>query len=133
MVMISSLSNPKVKHVRRLQSDRRFRSSQQQFVIEGTRWVQELLHDISLLQHIFYTETWLAQAGHDDLIIHSVVSKYVVSEEVMVAMSATEAPPGILATVDMNPLPLPEWPWDLLARMRRRVAIGLPALRAAHS
>jgi TrmH family RNA methyltransferase len=105
--MISSLSNPKVKHVRRLQSDRRFRSSQQQFVVEGTRWMGELLSKTLLLQNLFYTETWLSQTGHADLFAQMTASIYVVSDEVMTAMSSTETPPGVLATVAINPLPVP--------------------------
>jgi TrmH family RNA methyltransferase len=110
MKMISSLSNPRVKYVRRLQADRRFRSSQKKFVVEGTRWVQELLSNTPLLGDIYYTETWLAQAGQGNPIIQAAVSMQSVTEEVMAAMSATETPPGILATVAINPPPVPSRP-----------------------
>jgi TrmH family RNA methyltransferase len=112
--MISSLSNPKVKRVRRLQSDRRFRSSQQQFVVEGTRWMGELLGRMLLLRNLFYTETWLSQAGHADLLAQMTGRIHVVSDEVMTAMSSTETPPGVLATVAIDPLPVPSRPSLLL-------------------
>ena len=104
--MISSLSNPKVRFVRRLQSDRRFRFSQQQFVVEGTRWMRELLSKATLLHSAFYTDSWLSQAGHADLFSQVVGSNYVVTDEVMAAMSTTETPPGILATVAIDPRPI---------------------------
>lgn len=96
--------------MRRLQSDRRFRSSQQQFVVEGTRWMGELLSDAQLLQNVFYTDAWLSQSDHNGMFAQFSGSANQVSVEVMAAMSAVETPPGILATVTIDPLPIPQRP-----------------------
>ena len=66
--MISSISNPKVKKVRRLQVDKRYRAKQQQFVVEGTRWIGELTKTLATPQDVFYTEDWLVQEDHTELI-----------------------------------------------------------------
>lgn len=108
--MISSLSNPKVKNVRRLQVDKRFRSSQQQFVVEGTRWMAELASKSALLQNVFYTETWLVQADHTEFIAQNKGRNYLVTDDIMAVMSTTETPPGILATVTIEPLLIPPRP-----------------------
>jgi tRNA G18 (ribose-2'-O)-methylase SpoU len=66
--MISSLSNPNVKYVRRLQTDRRFRAREQVFVAEGTRWLVELAAKATGLRQVYYTEKWLAEADHADIL-----------------------------------------------------------------
>ncbi len=108
--MISSLSNQKVKYVRRIQSDRRFRHRQQIFVVEGTRWLKELLVHPRALQHIYYREDWAEATDHALMLAQFQVSRQSVSEEVMKAMSATETAPGILAVVAIDPLPIPTQP-----------------------
>ncbi len=67
----------------------------------------ELLSKPPLLQNAFYTETWLSQESHADLFSQMVGNKYAVTDQVMVAMSSTETPPGILATVAIDPTPVP--------------------------
>ena len=42
-MMISSPHNPKIKLIRRLLQERRIRQREQLFVVEGTRWLQELV------------------------------------------------------------------------------------------
>ncbi len=42
-VMITSRTNSQVKHVRKLQDNRRYRTDQGAFVVEGTRWLQEVM------------------------------------------------------------------------------------------
>lgn len=105
--MISSLSNQKVKYVRRIQSDRRFRHRQQVFVVEGTRWLKELLAYPQELQQVFYCDDWVKTADLAHMLAQFNIDRQCVSEEVMKAMSATEAAPGILAVVSINPLPIP--------------------------
>lgn len=107
--MISSLSNPKFKKVRRLQADKRFRSNQQQFVIEGTRWIAEMVND-PRLQDLFYTELWYQQADHAQLIAQLSGRTHQVSDEVMSAMSATKTAPGVLAVVAISPAVVPQNP-----------------------
>ena len=108
MAMISSLSNPKVIFVRHLQSEKRFRFKHQQFVVEGTRWMGELLGKSILLQNVFYTENWQAQGSHVDLLAQLTGDHHMVTDEVMASMTSTETPPGILATAAFVALPIPK-------------------------
>ncbi|MCA9918877.1 MAG: RNA methyltransferase [Anaerolineales bacterium] len=116
--MITSSSNAKVKGVRRLQTDRRFRNREAQYVVEGTRWLTELVAMARLPELLFYTERWLQTAVHANILqqLHSLgqFTALPVSDEVMQAMSDTSTPPGILAVLPMQPKPLPPNPSLLL-------------------
>lgn len=115
--MITSLSNAKVKYVRRLQTDRRFRSREQLFVVEGTRWLNELVTMAHPPEQLFYTERWLETAVHAQILQQLIAlgqSPLPVSEEVLQAMSDTETPAGVLAVLRMAARPLPATPTLLL-------------------
>ena len=112
--MIRSLANTKVKQVRRLQSDRRFRAREKAFVVEGTRWLAELVQWAESPQIIFYTEDWLDTPAHGDILQQLDAPAQSVSAKVMAAMSATTTAPGVLAVVPAYSRPLPENPSLLL-------------------
>ncbi len=105
--MISSSSNPKVKYVRRLQSERRFRNREQAFVIEGTRWFSEIDPHTLVPKMVFFTEQWTALPGHSNILQQFGESGQAVSDEVMQEMSDTSTPPGILAVLPMVERPFP--------------------------
>jgi TrmH family RNA methyltransferase len=105
--MISSLSNTNVKYVRRLQTDRRFRHREHVYVAEGTRWLGELVANSTVLRQVYYTEQWLAEADHAGILAQVRARKQAVRKDVMLAMSATETPPGVLAIVEIFPLAIP--------------------------
>lgn len=117
-MMITSLSNTKVKYVRRLQTDRRFRDRENQFVVEGTRWLTELVAMARPAAMLFYTERWLETAVHAQILqqlTHLGQSiPLLVSEEVMQAISDTTTSAGVLAVLPMKPRPLPATPSLLL-------------------
>lgn len=116
--MITSSSNAKVKFVRRLQTDRRFRSQEKQYVVEGTRWLTELVFMVRQPELLFYTERWLETAVHAQILQQlTALGQFTalpVTEELMQAMSDTNSPPGILAVLPMQPQPLPPHPALLL-------------------
>ena len=120
--MITSTSNPKIKYVRRLLNDRRFRQREGAFVIEGTRWLAEMGAYKERLQLVLVTEQWLAQQENQLLIETLSLTESsgldVVSEQVMAHASDTETPAGVLAVVTIIP---PEWPQsaDLLLVLDR--------------
>ena len=118
--MITSSRNPKVKYVRRLQTDRRFREREGAFVVEGTRWLDEVGHWIHPAELVFYTDTWREKAEHDQILQQVAGPTQPVSEEVMAAMSDTETPAGILAVLPVKPIPLPPAPTLLLILDRVR-------------
>jgi TrmH family RNA methyltransferase len=108
--MISSLVNPQVKHIRRLQKDKRYRYREQAFVIEGTRLFQEIAINPTRSKSIFYTEDWLADEAHEVILQEAGLSGELVTNEVMSAMSDTETASGILAITPIKPIPLPPRP-----------------------
>lgn len=112
--MITSLNNDKVKHVRRLQADRRYRAREGAFVVEGTRWLADAVQQQVTPLALFYTTEWRAQAGHAEILHQIDTAVQAVSDEVMAAMSDTETPSGVLAILPMRSLPLPTQPGLLL-------------------
>jgi TrmH family RNA methyltransferase len=108
MPMISSFANPQIKRVRRLQSNKRFRYQEKVFVVEGTRMIQDLAAGFARSQTVYFTEIWLADPANEALLENTDLKQELVTGEVMGSMSSTETPPGVLATVLMDPLPLPE-------------------------
>lgn len=104
--MITSLTNSKVKYVRRLQSESRFRQAEGMFVVEGTRWLQELVQRGLPAAFVLCTPTWQTQAGEVAL----PGPAWVVSEEVMAEVSDVTTPPGVLVVASTPQL---AWPTRL--------------------
>lgn len=100
--VISSTSNNKVKHVRRLQRDRRFRQAQQEFVVEGTRWLQEIARSSRKPRWTFFTAEWHSAPQEAQLLTSLEAPTFQVSEGVMAVMSDLETPPGILAVLPIE-------------------------------
>lgn len=106
--MITSSSNPKIKRLRRLQSDRRFRRREGAYVIEGTRWLVELIQAEIKPNLVLVTGAWL-QAEDNDALLEALPPSPIqqVSDQVMASVSDMESPAGILAEVPVTPIPLP--------------------------
>ena len=106
--MITSHQNPKIKQVRRLLLDRRYRQRQRAFVVEGTRWLSELVHSPAPAAArpalILASERWLEDGDHRRLLDEIGVRVTKVDEAVLARASDTETPSGVLAV-----LPMPEW------------------------
>lgn len=112
--MITSTSNSKVKHVRRLQSDRRYRERQQAYVVEGANWLEEAVDAFAAEASIYHTAQWAADAHNAALLARFGQAPQAVSDEVMAAMSDVETAPGALAVLPMRPKSLPASPTFLL-------------------
>jgi RNA methyltransferase, TrmH family len=114
--MITSVTNPKIKYVKRLQSDRGFREAERAFVAEGTRLVVELVQFQVAPELLLATEHWLASAEGRSLLADPNLSRVleVVNDNVMSAASQTQTPPGVLAVASMVWRPLPDQPTLLL-------------------
>ncbi|HFQ92985.1 MAG TPA: RNA methyltransferase, partial [Anaerolineae bacterium] len=116
--MISSVSNPKVKYVARLQNDRRFRRRERAFVAEGSRWALDVAAMQAAPLSVFVTEDWRNTAVHTDILsqLEALAQRpsRLVTPQVMAAMSDTAAPPGILLVLPIQPRPLPAKPSLLL-------------------
>lgn len=111
--MITSTSNSKVKHVRRLQQDRRYREREQAYVVEGMRWLEEASAVYSDEAELFFTEAWCEDAQCKALLNRFKRPARKVDETVLSAMSDVPSPQGVIAVLPIRPLPLPSLP-DLL-------------------
>ena len=56
--MITSLSNPKVKLLKRLLNEKRARRRERAFVAEGSRWIQEIVKTADSQAAVFATAAW---------------------------------------------------------------------------
>ena len=112
--MITSSQNPKVKLVRRLQADRRYRQREQAFIVEGTRWLAEVVASGRQPELVMATERWLDAEDNRQYLSGLTTEVTTVSGKVMSVASDTESPAGVLAVTPMIDLPLPEYPTLLL-------------------
>lgn len=100
--MIDSQQNQRVKHITRLQNDRRFRAKENLFVVEGRRWIQELLQWPEKVTAVFYTPDWSENMDNNQLLTHLKAPSFCVSPQIMKGMSATSTPSGVLASVKID-------------------------------
>lgn len=107
--MITSRSNPQVKYVRRLQVDRRYRTSERAFVVEGTRWLRETAAANISPRALFATAAWM-ESNEGRALRAALGPAIPVADDVMAAMSDTETAPGVLAVLPMASPPWPDAP-----------------------
>lgn len=112
--MITSFKNEKVKYARRLQAERRFRWRERAFVVEGTRWLLELIQRQHPLKFAFCTDDWFASAEHAPILQQLPCPVQIIGDDLMADLSDMETPPGILAVAEMVSLPWPADPTLLL-------------------
>lgn len=98
--MITSPSNPTLKLVRALQSERKVREKEQSFVIEGVRLVEEAVRSKAPVRLALHTDD-LDARGRAALQHLARLGAQVeaVSPRVMAAASDTQTPQGLLAVV----------------------------------
>jgi TrmH family RNA methyltransferase len=119
--MISSLHNPQIQAVRRLQTQAKARRQQGEFVVEGVRLVEEGLYSGWPAKVVFFTDE-LDDRGKivvDDFSKRGVMVEQI-TDMVMKAISQTQTPQGILAVLAQQSLPMPSSPTFLLILDRLR-------------
>ncbi|MGB3495764.1 MAG: RNA methyltransferase [Elainellaceae cyanobacterium] len=95
--MLTSLQNPLIKQVRKLQKAKE-RHSQRLFLLEGTHLLEESLKAGWALTAVCHTESWKQRYG--DLwqqLAETTARLEVVNEEVMRALTTTVNPDGVVA------------------------------------
>jgi TrmH family RNA methyltransferase len=142
--MITSVHNPRIQAVRKLQAQSRVRRKHGEFVIEGLRLAEEALNSNWQARLVLFTEQ-LDQRGQAVLAGFSArrVPTEQVSASVMAAISQTETPQGIVIVLAIKPLPLPASlhfvlildgmrdPGNLGAILRTAVAAGVQVVLLA--
>jgi TrmH family RNA methyltransferase len=113
--MITSLHNPQIQVVRRLQTQAKARREQREFVIEGVRLAAEALHSDWTAHTVFFTGQ-LDERGRAvvDAFSAQGVAVEQISDTVMKAISQTQTPQGILAVLAQRIMPVPSSPDFLL-------------------
>lgn len=112
--MITSRSNSQVKHVRRLVAERKYRYEQGAFVVEGTRWMREIVAAGLRPLALYCTPAWASTDANSALLEQTGVAITLVEDHVLATMSDTDTAPGVLAVVPMRPQPFPVSPSFLL-------------------
>jgi TrmH family RNA methyltransferase len=107
--MITSVNNPRIQAIRKLQTQTKARREEQAFVIEGVRLAEEALVGGWESPLVLFTDQ-LDKRGRvvlDGFNARGVLVEQV-TEAVMKAVSDTETPQGILVVLTLHTLPIPE-------------------------
>lgn len=113
---ISSPNNPKIKLARALQTHPRGKQSNQAFIAEGVRLVEEAASVQWPAHFVLFDET-LSERGREliqALIAYRGTEIYQIPPGLMSEISGTETPQGILAVLQHETLPLPQKPTFLI-------------------
>jgi TrmH family RNA methyltransferase len=107
--MLTSIKNPRIQHIRKLQKSAQTRRKDQLFIVEGVRLVEEITASDWKPEYVLFTED-INERGRN--IIKAFQSKGVpvtpVASHVMQAASDTKSPQGILALMPVLKLPIPK-------------------------
>lgn len=106
--LITSKRNPRIQRVHRLLSSKQFRDSEQCFIVEGVRLVEEAFRSGWPIAEFYYDET-TNDRGRE--IVKEVTGKagvsFRVSEDVVKHITDTENPQGIVAVLSHQVIPVP--------------------------
>jgi TrmH family RNA methyltransferase len=109
--MITSVHNPKIQAVRKLQMQAKARRDQQKFVIEGVRLAEEALQAGWEAKQVLFTD---AIDDRGKIVLDGFAAKGVpveqVTDAVLKAVCETETPQGILVVLVFHSMPIPENP-----------------------
>jgi TrmH family RNA methyltransferase len=134
--MITSLTNPQVKHVKRLHTQKGRRQTQR-FIVEGLRLVEEALRAGNVPALMFYTPRLEDMARGRALLVSAKdksVQPMLVSEKVMRGLATTATPQSVLAVLPKPAWCCPEQPSLILVLDRLRDPGNLgSALRTAEA
>ena len=109
--MITSIQNPKLKLIRSLLGRARERRELGAFVVEGVRLIEEAINANWSIRFVLFDET-LNERGMLDIkrLTSLGIEVDMLAAHVMKSLSETESPQGILAVLDLAPLPQPPSP-----------------------
>ncbi len=107
--MLTSTHNPKIQRVRALMARPKDRREEKAFVVEGVRLLEEAASAEWPFQFVLFTDD-LSQRGKSllGLLEARHISCELVDTGLFASLSDTQTSQGILAVVDLSPLPVPE-------------------------
>lgn len=97
--MISSTSNPQMKHLVQLQKKAKLRREEQVFVIEGTKMFEEALEG-NLIKKAYFSETYWKEKAQGSSYLKQ-IDYEIVTDAVLKEVSDTQTPQGVIALVKM--------------------------------
>jgi TrmH family RNA methyltransferase len=105
-MLISSLQNPRIKAIRGLRM-RKHRASEQRYLTEGIRIVEEALERRAPVETLVYCPDLLVSERARALVErHAEIERLAVSAQVFASLSGREEPQGLAAVVRMSSLTL---------------------------
>ncbi len=105
---ITSSANPRLRQVRRLLAEKRLRQREKMFVVEGTRWMDEVAASRTAPLYWLATAGWLDQNRElADRVTALGHPPFVVEDRLFSETAGTESPAGVLAVL---PQPVHGWP-----------------------
>jgi TrmH family RNA methyltransferase len=139
--MITSRQNQKIKRIKQLTSQAKFRKKEHAYVVEGIRLLEEALQADQIPEQVLYTPD-LDQRGQAlvQIFQDQQVTCELAALDVLNAASDTENSQGIMAVFPIDPLPLPDQndlvliadeirdPGNLGTLMRSSLAAGVDML-----
>lgn len=106
--MITSTKNPRIQRIRRLQSKPKERQAEQVIILEGVRLLEEALASNWVFRELLYAEPLNDRGMQLVKNIQSLGARVEkVSPGVIQAISETESPQGLVAVLEMRPMPIP--------------------------
>jgi TrmH family RNA methyltransferase len=115
--VITSTTNPQVKYIRSLITDRRTRSREQRFVVEGVRLLSEALTARATLHSALYAPAQLATSSAGQCLLDHLKQQpdcREATERVVAAATDTVSPQGVVAVVECPTLPPTPGLWLVL-------------------
>jgi len=139
--MITSRQNQKVKRIKQLTSQAKFRKKENAYVVEGIRLLEEALQADQIPEQVLYTPD-LDQRGQAlvEIFQDQQVTCELATLDVLNTASDTENSQGIIAVFPIDPLPIPDQndlvliadeirdPGNLGTLMRSSLAAGVDML-----
>lgn len=105
--MLTSVKNPWVKELRKLQQSK-YRRSHQQFLIEGTHLVQEAIATHYPLNAACATPQWQSEHGELWQQLQTQATRHeLISKDVLQALSTTKTPDGVVAIAPIQSTSMP--------------------------
>lgn len=107
--MITSVQNPKIKRIRGLQTQAKYRRKESAYVVEGVRLLEEVISAGQTPEIVIYTHD-LERRGNQlvEKFQERNINLEEVARDVFKSVSQTESPQGILAVLPQTSLAIPE-------------------------